>query len=140
MNMLKRDTWQYKLTVYMMSQGISLIGSSVVSLAMIWYVTLKTGSGMAVAGVTISTFIPQALVMLLGGVLADRYPPKYIVILTDSFIALSTLALSVFFALGIDSIGWIFFFNSLRSLGTGIQLPASKSILLYLSTESSPVL
>lgn len=129
MNMLKRDTWQYKLTVYMMSQGISLIGSSVVSLAMIWYVTLKTGSGMAVAGVTISTFIPQALVMLLGGVLADRYPPKYIVILTDSFIALSTLALSVFFALGIDSIGWIFFFNSLRSLGTGIQLPASKSIL-----------
>lgn len=129
MSMLKRDTWQYKLTVYMMSQGISLIGSSVVSLAMIWYVTLKTGSGMAVAGVTISTFIPQALVMLLGGVLADRYPPKYIVILTDSFIALSTLALSVFFALGIDSIGWIFFFNSLRSLGTGIQLPASKSIL-----------
>lgn len=129
MSMLKRDTWQYKLTVYMMSQGISLIGSSVVSLAMIWYVTLKTGSGMAVAGVTISTFIPQALVMLLGGVLADRYPPKYIVILTDSFIALSTLALSFFFALGIDSIGWIFFFNSLRSLGTGIQLPASKSIL-----------
>lgn len=124
-----RNTWQFRLTAYMVSQGISLLGSSVVSLAMIWYVTLQTGSGLAVAGVTITTFIPQALVMLFGGVLADKYPPKRIVILADSFIALSTLALAIFFACGVTGIGWIFFFNTLRSLGTGIQLPASKSIL-----------
>ncbi|MEG0585937.1 MAG: MFS transporter [Christensenellaceae bacterium] len=129
MRISKRDTWQYKLTAYMVSQGISLLGSSVVSLAIIWYVTLGTGSGSAIAGVTITTFLPQALVMLFGGVLADRYPPKRIVILSDSMIALSTLVLAIFFMMGIDSIGWIFFFNALRSLGTGIQLPASKSIL-----------
>lgn len=113
----------------MASQGISLLGSSVVSLAMIWHVTLHTGSGIAVAGVTITTFLPQALVMLLGGVLADKYLPKRMVLLADSFIALSTLALAICFALGRDGIGWIFLFNSLRSFGTGIQLPASKSIL-----------
>lgn len=129
MRISKMDTRQYKLTAYMVSQGISLLGSSVVSLAIIWYVTLGTGSGSAIAGVTITTFLPQALVMLLGGVLADRYPPKRIVILSDSMIALSTLVLAIFFMMGIDSIGWIFFFNALRSLGTGIQLPASKSIL-----------
>lgn len=129
MRISKRDTWQYKLTAYMVSQGISLLGSSVVSLAIIWYVTLKTGSGSTIAGVTITTFLPQALVLLYGGVLADRYPPKRIVILSDSMIALSTLVLAIFFIIGIDSIGWVFFFNALRSFGTGIQLPASKSIL-----------
>lgn len=129
MRISKRDTWQYKLTAYMMSQGISLLGSSVVSLAIIWYVTLETGSGSLVAGVTITTFLPQALVMLYGGVLADRHPPKRIVILSDSMIAVSTLVLAIFFIIGIDSIGWILFFNALRSFGTGIQLPASKSIL-----------
>ncbi len=129
MRMLKKETWQYKLAAYMVSQGISLLGSSVVSLAIIWYVTLGTGSGSLVAGVTITTFLPQALVMLYGGVLADRYPPKRIVILSDSMIALSTLILAIFFFSGIDNIGWVFFFNALRSFGTGIQLPASKSIL-----------
>lgn len=129
MRAVKKESWQYKLTAYMVSQGISLLGSSIVSLAIIWYVTLGTGSGSLIAGVTITTFLPQALVMLYGGVLADRYPPKRIVILSDSMIALSTLILAIFFMTGMDTIGWVFFFNALRSFGTGIQLPASKSIL-----------
>ncbi len=129
MRMLKKESWQYKLTAYMLSQGISLLGSSVVSLAIIWYVTLGTGSGSLIAGVTITTFLPQALVMLYGGVLADHYPPKRIVIISDSMIAISTFILAIFFITGIDNIGWVFFFNALRAFGTGIQLPASKSIL-----------
>ncbi|WP_278278225.1 MFS transporter [Alkaliphilus peptidifermentans] len=113
----------------MVSQGISLLGSTIVSFAVMWYITLKTGSGVAVAGVTITTYLPQALVMLLGGVLADRYPPKRLVILADSFIALSTLILAILFLKAVDNISWIFFFNCLRSLGTGIQMPAIKSML-----------
>ncbi len=66
----KKDTWKYKLTAYMISQGISLPGSSIISLAIIWYVTLRTGSGSMVAGVTVTTFLPQALIMLYGGALA----------------------------------------------------------------------
>lgn len=129
MKPLKRNTWQYKLTAYMVSQGISLLGSSIVSRAIIWYVTLGTGSGSMIAGVTITTFLPQALIMLYGGVLADRYSPKRIVMISDSLIAMSTFVLVILFVTGTDSIGWVFFFNALRSFGTGIQLPASKSIL-----------
>lgn len=129
MKILGRNTWQYKLTAYMVSQGISLLGSTIVSLAIIWYVTLGTDSGSMVAGVTVTTFLPQALVMLYGGVLADRYHPKRIVMISDSLIALSTLLLVLLFFIDKDSTGWVLFFNGLRSLGTGIQLPASKSIL-----------
>lgn len=135
MKRITRNTWQYKLTVYMVSQGISLLGSSIVSLAIIWYVTLGTGSGSMVAGVTITAFLPQALIMLYGGVLADRYAPKRIVIISDSLIALSTFILTLLFITGSDSIGWVLFFNALRSFGTGIQLPASKSILPQLVPE-----
>lgn len=132
-----KDNWQQRLTIYLISQGISLLGSSIVSLAIIWYVTLKTQSGYAVTGVTLTTFLPQAMVMLYAGVLADRYPLKWIVILSDSMIALSTLILAVIFITGKDSIGWIFFFHTLRSLGTGIQLPASKSILPHIVPEEA---
>lgn len=133
---LNRDSWQFKLFAYMTSQGISLLGSTIVSFAVIWYVTLKTGSGIAIAGITITTYLPQALTMLYGGVLADRYPPKRIVILADSFVALSTLILAILFMSGINDIGWIFLFNCLRSLGAGIQLPSIKSMLpLFVPAE-----
>lgn len=136
MNGMTHTNWKKKFALYMVSQAISMLGSSIVSLALIWYVTLQTSSGMIIAGVTITTFIPQALVMLFGGVLADRYPPKRIVMLADAFIALSTLILAVLFWAGAGSIGWIFFFNTLRSLGSGLQLPASKSVLPLIVPQS----
>lgn len=126
---LKRDSWQFKLFAYMLSQGITLLGSTIVSFAVIWHVTLNTGSGIAVAGITITTYLPQALIMLYGGVLADRYPPKRIIILADSFVALSTLILAILFIFEIKHIGLLLLFNSLRSFGTGIQLPSIKSML-----------
>ncbi len=132
---LNQESWKFKLFAYMASQGISLLGSTVVSFAVMWYVTLRTESPLAVTLVTITTFLPQALVMLYGGVLADRYPPKGIVMLADSAIALTTLILAFLFLSGINHIGWLLFFNSLRSFGAGIQMPASKSILPILVPE-----
>ena len=122
-------SWQYKLTAYMASMSVSVLGSTVVSLAMIWYITLKTGSGAAIAGVTATTYLPQALLMLPGGALADRLPQKKIVIISDLSTAFFTLMLAVFFFLGIDSVGWLLFFNALRSCGAGLQFPASRGLL-----------
>ncbi|MGO0884837.1 MFS transporter [Clostridioides difficile] len=127
--MSKEKSWQMKLTVYMLSQTISMLGPSIVSLAMIWHVTLQTNSGISIAGITITTFLPQALVMLVGGVIADRFSMKKIIILSDIFISGATLCLAILYFLGYQSILWIYIFNTSRSLGTGIQLPASKSIL-----------
>ena len=132
---MKKKTWIYALTALMMSQGISLLGSSIVSLAVKWYVTLETDSGGMVALVAVTTYLPQALVMLYGGVLADRHPPKRIIMLSDSAIALSTLILSLMFFTGHGSIPWILVFNTLRSVGTGLQLPATKSILPLIVPE-----
>lgn len=129
------NNWIYKLSAYMASQGLSLLGSTIVSFAIMWYVTLKTKSGIAIAGVTITTYLPQALIMLFGGVLADRYSPKKIIIISDLAIAVSTLFLSILFLVGIDSIGWLLFFNCLRSLGSGIQMPAIKSMLPLIVPE-----
>lgn len=77
--MRKEKSWQMKLTVYMLSQTISMLGSSIVSLAMIWHVTLQTNSEISIAGITITTFLPQALIMLAGGVIADRFSMKKII-------------------------------------------------------------
>lgn len=124
-----KTNWKYKFVKLMISQGISILGSSVVSLAILWYVTLKTQSGVAVAMVTITTYLPQFLVLLLGGMLADCYSTKKIIIYSDSFIAVSSLALGIIFFTGQDNLTIIFIVNILRSIGTGIEMPAIRSIL-----------
>ena len=60
--------------------------------AIIWYVTLETGSGGSVAMISAASYIPQFLISFFAGVRADRYPRKRLIIAADGAIALSTLA------------------------------------------------
>lgn len=58
--------WKQHLLFFMLSQTVSMLGSSIVSLALIWHVTLQTNSGIAITGITLTTFLPQVFIMLVG--------------------------------------------------------------------------
>ena len=64
--------WVKRATLFLISQNISLFGSSVVAYAIIWHITLKTSSGVWMMLSTLSAIVPEVLVSLLGGALADR--------------------------------------------------------------------
>ncbi|MBS7020500.1 MAG: MFS transporter [Firmicutes bacterium] len=115
--------WKKKIGMFLTSQAISLFGSSLVQYAIIWYITLKTGSGMMMTIATLCAFIPQVFISLFAGVWADRYPKKTIIILADALIALSTLIIAICFFAGFDSIWLLFLVLAIRSLGSGIQMP-----------------
>jgi DHA3 family macrolide efflux protein-like MFS transporter len=61
---------------FLLSQGISLFGSQIVQMAVIWHVTLETSSGLWVTALTLAAFLPQMLMSLFGGVWADRTTEK----------------------------------------------------------------
>jgi DHA3 family macrolide efflux protein-like MFS transporter len=110
------------------SQNISLFGSSVVGFAILWHVTIDTSSGVWIMFTTICSSLSQVLMSLFGGALADRYNRKYLIMLTDGFIALSTLALAVAFLLGVRRLELLLAASVVRSLGAGIQTPAVSAI------------
>lgn len=56
------STWKKKVILFLASQYISLFGSSLVQMAMIWYVTLQTSSGVWVTVLTVCSFIPQMII------------------------------------------------------------------------------
>ena len=70
--------------LFLASQNISLFGSQLVSYAIIWYITLETSSGGWLTMITVCSMMPQALISLWGGVLADRYNKKTLIILSDT--------------------------------------------------------
>lgn len=117
-----------RIVLFLISQNISLFGSSVVAFAIMWYITLETSSGLWLMLSTISSMVPQVVVSLWGGVLADRYNRKYLIMLADSFIALATLGIAIAFWSGFRSMELLLVVSAVRSIGAGIQTPAVNAI------------
>jgi DHA3 family macrolide efflux protein-like MFS transporter len=116
--------WKKQIALFLISQNISLFGSSVVSFAIIWYITLQTSSGKWLMLFTIFSLLPQVLISLWAGVWADRYNRKHIIMLADGFIALATLGLAIAFWSGYQKLELLLAVAFIRSIGAGIQTPA----------------
>ena len=129
------ETWKQKTAIFLVSQMFSIFGSSIVSYAIIWHITLKTSSAKVMTLSIITSFLPQIFISLFAGVWADRYNRKVIIMLSDTMSALASLFLAIFLARGSYSLGMIFLVNAIRSIGTGIQLPAVSAILPQLVPE-----
>ncbi len=128
LNQLSRTQIRKRIALFLASQNISLFGSSVVAYAIIWYITITTSSGTWMMLSTVASMLPQVLVSLFGGVLADRYSRKYLIMISDGCIALATLALAVLFLLGYGRLELLLVALAIRSVGAGVQTPAVGAI------------
>ena len=122
--MEKYKNWEKNITIFLASQTLTLFGSSLVQYAILWYITLKTQSGIMMTISIISGFIPSFFISPFAGVWADRYSRKMLIIISDLTIAFFTLILAVMFFIGQDSLILIFLVSAIRSLGSGVQTPA----------------
>ena len=128
--------WKKRIILFLTSQTISLLGSSLTQYAIIWYVTLTTTSGIMLTISTLVTFIPQVLISLFAGVWADRYNRKNLIICADALVALSTLGLAFSFFMGYRELWIIFLVSAVRSVGTGIQTPTVNALIPQITPKS----
>ena len=125
----KKPLFTKAVVLFLLSQNLSLFGSSVVGFAIIWYITLETSSGTFLMLATLTQMVPHLIISLYSGVWADRYDRKLLIMISDSFIALATLLLAFLFSLGYDSIWLILSVSVVRSIGSGVQSPAVNAII-----------
>ena len=123
------DLFSVRIVLFMISQNLSLFGSSVVGFAIIWYITLETSSGIWLMYATLANMVPHLFISLYSGVWADRYRKKYLIMLSDGFIALVTLILFILFRMGFQQLWLLLLVSVIRSLGSGVQGPAVSAIL-----------
>ena len=133
-----QNHWKRRTALFLAGQSITLFGSMIVQMAIIWYVTLETSSGGWVAAFTICSYLPQFLISFFAGVWADRYSRKMLIILADTVIAVATAML--FFAMpGISGdavlLGALLVLSIIRSLGAGVQTPAVSAVIPQLVPE-----
>ena len=121
-----------RTVIFFTSQAVTLFGSTLVQMAIVWYVTLNTGEGAWIAAFTVASYLPQFLISFLGGVWADRYNKKALIIGADAGIAVITLAMWLCMPyLGETSLmlPLLLAMSALRSIGAGIQTPAVNAVL-----------
>lgn len=131
--MLKtQSNWRKKIVLFLVSQSITLFGSQIVQMAIVWYVTLSTSSGVWVAVFSVCSYLPQFLISFIGGVWADRYSRKMLIICADAGIAIVTLGMFLllpYISQNEMLLGMLLAMSVLRSIGAGIQSPAVNAII-----------
>ena len=121
--------WKRNVTLFLSGQTISLFGSMIVQYAVMWYVTFATQSGFAIALYAIAAFLPQGIVSVFGGVVADRMNRRVLVIIADSAIAAITFVLALAMLSGITDLWVILLAVGARSIGAGFQTPAVSAMI-----------
>ena len=59
MNETKPSGWQRRTILFLTSQCITLFGSTLVQMAVVWYATMETASGAWVAAFTVCSYLPS---------------------------------------------------------------------------------
>ena len=108
------------------TQGLSALGSSMTSFALVIWSYQQQGSALTTAGLTVCSYAPYVLLSIFAGSLADRWDKKKTMVLCDLFAALTTVAVLVLLKTGRLEIWHLYGINALNGLMNTLQQPAGE--------------
>ena len=114
---------------------ISCIGSGMTAFALSVYVYQMTGSATYVSLVTLLAYLPSILLSPIGGVLADRYDRRFMMILGDLFSGLGLIYLFVQIQLGRGGMAPVLIGVTIDSLFVALMEPSYKATVTDLLSE-----
>ncbi|MCA9921795.1 MAG: MFS transporter [Anaerolineales bacterium] len=109
-------SWKSRFFTIWGGQAISIIGSQLVQFALIWYLTVQSGSATVLATASLVGLLPNVILGPFIGTLVDRWDRRIIMLVSDSVIALATIGLAVLFALGVVEVWHIYAALFIRAL------------------------
>lgn len=115
---------------YFAGQIVSVSGNWMQMVAEIWLVLSLTGSGVAVGATTALQFLPILLFGAWGGVLADRFPKRRLLIVTQTLMALPALVLLAVTAAGAVAPWMVFALVFVRGTINAVDNPARQSFAI----------
>jgi len=112
-----------------------MITSGAAGYAAVWYVTETTGSAFMLALTAICAFLPQGLLSPFGGVIADKFNRKTVMIVADMSIGIISLGLGFAILFGQISLPLIMILIIVRSVGQAFHGPAMMAAMPMLVPE-----
>ncbi|MFN2104585.1 MAG: MFS transporter [Candidatus Promineifilaceae bacterium] len=108
--------WKARFFTIWGGQALSIIGSQLVQFALIWYLTVQTGSATVLATASLVGLLPNVILGPFIGTLVDRWDRRRIMLVSDTVIALATIGMAGLFALDAVEIWQIYVVLFIRAL------------------------
>lgn len=120
-------------------QTVSALGGPLQMVALTWLVLDLTGSAIALSSTLLAAALPAAALMLVGGVLSDRFDPRSVMFWTDGCRAGLTALIALLAWTGALPLWLLDLLVALSGLAGGLFAPAAQSIIPRLVvTEQLP--
>jgi DHA3 family macrolide efflux protein-like MFS transporter len=125
--------WKSRFFTIWGGQAISILGSQLVQFALIWHLTVQTGSATVLATASLVGTLPQVILGPFVGTLVDRWNRRLIMLFADGIITLATIVLAVLVSLDAVAVWHIYVVMFIRSLAGsfhGNAMSASTSLMV----------
>ncbi|HRE46138.1 MAG TPA: MFS transporter, partial [Aggregatilineales bacterium] len=116
--------WMPRFFTIWTGQAFSLLGSSLVQFALVWWLTQQTGSATVLATATLVAMLPQVILGPLAGTLVDRWKRRTVMIAADSAVAAATAVLLLLFATETVQVWHVYVIMLIRSGAGAFHFPA----------------
>lgn len=127
--------WKKKFAFIFSGQIFSILTSSMVQFSIIWHLTESTGSAAVLMIAGLVGFLPQALLGPFIGVWLDRWNRKLTMMIADSVIAVSSLALGVYYLWGEPGLGIVYAILLIRSTASAFHAPSFQAAIPLIAPE-----
>ena len=118
----------FKLFFY--GQLISLVGTWMQTIAQQWLVYRLTGSATMLGTISLLGIIPLVPMALWGGSLADRFPKRSILVVTQSTMMVLALILSVLTWTGTVQVWHVMVLSVLLAAANALDIPARQAFIV----------
>jgi MFS family permease len=108
---------------------VSLIGSQMQNVAIDWHVWVLTRSPLALGAVGLVRVLPILVFSMGGGVVADRFDRRKVMIASEAALALVATALALFTFLGRDSLPLLYLLTALSAASVAFDNPARQALM-----------
>ena len=129
------ENWKRTFGIIWSGQFVSILTSSIVGYAVIFWMSLETGSAEVLALAAIAGMLPQSLLGPVVGVYIDRWDRRRTMIAADLFIAACTLLLALLFWSGRAELWHVYLLLACRSAGSAFHRPAMQASVPLLAPE-----
>ena len=116
--------------LFWFGQLISLIGTWMQSIGQAWLVLQLTHSAWLLGVVGALQFLPVMLLSLFGGVLADRFPKRRVLVFTQSFAMLQAAVLWILVASGSIQVWEVLVLASLLGFTNSFDMPTRQAFVV----------
>ena len=116
--------------LFIAGQIVSLIGTWMQNVAQAWLVYRLTGSSVLLGLVSFSRQIPVFLISPLGGIVADRFPRRRVVLVTQVSSMLLAFALAALTLTRVVQVWHIFVLSALLGIVNAFDIPARQSFFV----------